>query len=162
MTDSNPTTSITLVTVDESNLDIAMQFICQFYAHFNYSFDQQRKREVVAQFIADESLGRAWLIEQAGVAVGYAIVAFSFSLERNGQIAFVDELFIESSARSAGIGASVLAEIESWCASVGVMTVRLEAEASNQRAAALYIRCGYVDQHRRLLTKVRGAGQMHS
>ena len=109
---------------------------------------------MLSKLIADQSLGRAWLIQQAGVAIGYAIVAFSFSLERNGRIAFIDELFIDDSSRSAGVGASVLSKIESWCASVGVTNVRLEAEASNERASALYVRCGYVDQHRRLLKKI--------
>lgn len=148
------TSSIMLVTVDGSNLDSAMLFVRQFYAHFNYPFEQNRKREVLAQFIADQSLGRVWLIEQAGVAVGYAIVAFSFSLELNGRVAFIDELFIDSASRSNGIGVSVLAEIESWCASVGIITLRIEAEVSNERASALYLRCGYVEQHRRLLTKI--------
>lgn len=148
------TSSIMLVTVDGSNLDSAMPFVRQFYEHFNYPFEQNRKREVLAQFIADQSLGRAWLIEQAGVAVGYAIVAFSFALELNGRVAFIDEIFIDSASRSNGIGLSVLAEIESWCASVGIITLRIEAEVSNERASALYLRCGYVEQHRRLLTKI--------
>ena len=154
------TSSIRLAAVDESNLDIAMQFVGQFYEHFQYPFEQNRKRALLAEFMADESLGRLWIIEQAGVPVGYTIVAFSFSLERNGRVAFIDELFITSSARSAGVGATVLAEIEVWCASIGVTTLRLEAEASNERATALYMRCGYVDQHRRLLTKIH-SGQHH-
>lgn len=156
MDHSSQTSSIRLVTVDESNLDIAMQFVREFYEHFNYPFEQERKRALLAEFMADESLGRLWLIMQAGVAVGYTIVAFSFSLERNGRVAFIDELFIASASRSAGVGATVLAEIEVWCASIGVATLRLEAEASNERATALYMRCGYVDQHRRLLTKNYG------
>ncbi len=147
------TSSILLVPVNGSNLDIAMRFVRQFYEHFNYPFDQNRKREVLAKFIVDESLGRVWLIEQAGVAVGYAIVAFSFSLELNGRSAFLDEFFIESSSRSGGVGASVLREIELWCSSVGVMTVRLEADVSNERATALYLSSGYEDLQRRLLTK---------
>ncbi len=156
MDQTSLTSSIMLVTVDGSNIDIAMAFVADFYKHFNYPFDQNHKRKVLLGFIADQSLGRAWLIQQAGVAIGYAIVAFSFSLERNGRIAFIDELFIDDSSRSAGVGASVLSKIESWCASVGVTNVRLEAEASNERASALYVRCGYIDQHRRLLTKVHG------
>ena len=160
MDHSSQTSSIRLANVDESNFDMAMQFVRQFYEHFNYPFEQNRKRALLAEFMADESIGRLWLITQAGVAVGYTIVAFSFSLERNGRVAFIDELFIDSTSRSAGIGATVLTEIEAWCVSVGVMTLRLEAEASNERASALYMRCGYVDQHRRLLTKIH-SGQHH-
>lgn len=73
------TSSIRLAAVDESNLDMAMQFVGQFYEHFQYPFEQNRKRALLAEFMADESLGRLWLITQAGVAVGYTIVAFSFS-----------------------------------------------------------------------------------
>ena len=160
MDHSSQTSSIRLAAVDESNLHVAMQFVRQFYEHFQYPFEQNCKRALLAQFLTDESLGRLWLITQAGVAVGYTIVAFSFSLERNGRVAFIDELFIDSSSRSAGVGATVLAEIEVWCASIGVTTLRLEAEASNERASALYMRCGYVDQHRRLLTK-NHSGQHH-
>lgn len=154
MDHSSQTSSNLLVSVDESNLDVAMQFVRQFYEHFQYPFEQNCKRALLAQFLTNESLGRLWIITQAGVAVGYTIVAFSFSLERNGRVAFIDELFIASASRSTGIGATVLAEIEVWCASIGVTTLRLEAEASNERASVLYMRCGYVDQHRRLLTKI--------
>lgn len=153
MRDSTPTSSARLVAADASNLDVFLPLVRAFYEHFKYPYEQVHKRQVLERFIADESLGQLWLIERGGAPVGYVLVAFSFGFEFNGRVAFIDELFIDPSARSEGVGAQVLAEIEKWCQTVGVAVIRLEAETSNRQATALYIRSGYVDHNRRLLTK---------
>ncbi len=157
---SDLSTSTRIVAVSTSTLDRVMPFVRQFYEHFGYQFDPAIKRAVLARFIGDESLGRLFLIERGGETIGYALVAFSFGLEFDGRVAFIDELFVDPAARSEGIGAWALSEIEKWCASIEIQVVRLEADVSNERATALYMRHGYTDRNRRLLTKVRVADQM--
>lgn len=128
-------------------------FVHEFYQHFKYPYVEKKKREVLKALIANKSLGRALLINHNRKQIGYVLLTFSFSLEFNGSIAFIDELFIEASGRQKGVGSQVLKQIETLCSRLGIKAVRLESEAENKRATALYTRSGYHDHGRRLMTK---------
>ncbi len=144
---------VRLVPAKNTDLDIMIPFVRQFYRQFGYPYDEEQKRRVLKTLIADRSLGRTLLIKHNGKHVGYALVTFSFSLEFNGPIAFIDELFIEPPGRQKGIGSQVLKQIEILCSGLGIKTIRLESEARNKRATALYTRSGYHDRGRHLMTK---------
>lgn len=135
------------------DIDTMIPFVREFYCQFGYPYIEDQKRKVLKTLIAKRSLGRALMIKHNGKHVGYVLVTFSFSLEFNGPIAFVDELFIEPSGRQKGIGTQVLKQIETLCSRLGIKTIRLESEAKNKRATALYIRSGYHDHGRHLMTK---------
>ncbi len=145
--------SIRLSPVQPEQLDQLMPLVAAFYAHFGYSYDNDCKRSLLETFLKDDNIGRLWFIVDGETPVGYLLMAFSFSLEMEGRIAFVDELFIAPQGRSRGAGAWALAEAEAACRKLGVRTLRLEAEADNLRATALYLRQGYGDLGRRLLSK---------
>jgi ribosomal protein S18 acetylase RimI-like enzyme len=145
--------AIQLVAVDPDELDALLPLVEAFYAHFGYGFEACRKRELLSGLLDDPAAGRLWLIHDGDRPIGYLLLAFSFSLEMDGRIAFVDELFIAPEGRSRGAGARALALAEEACRALGITVLRLEAEADNTRAAALYQRQGYVDLGRRLLSK---------
>jgi ribosomal protein S18 acetylase RimI-like enzyme len=154
MTHPAPNSQIVLVPAQNNDLPVLIPFIRQFYQHFNYPFHEAQKSDVLKNFIRNGSLGRLMLINHHDTTIGYVLIAFSFSLEFNGPIAFIDELFIEPAARQKGTGSHVLAQVESFCTGLGIQALRLETESSNERATALYIRSGYHDHQRHLLTKV--------
>ncbi len=144
---------IELRVVEPGDLDRLLPLVEAFYNHFGYSFEARRKRALLQGLLDDPALGRLWWVEQEGGAIGYLLLAFSFSLEMEGRIAFVDELFIAPEGRSQGAGARALALAEAACHALGIAVLRLEVEADNPRAAALYQRQGYGDLGRRLLSK---------
>jgi diamine N-acetyltransferase len=144
---------VLLVSAKTTDLDAMIPFVREFYQHFRYPYVEEQKRKVLKSLIADSSLGRALLINQNGKQIGYVLLTFSFSLEFNGPIAFIDELFIEPSGRQQGVGLRVLKQIEALCSGFGIQAVRLESEARNDRATALYARSGYHDHGRHLMTK---------
>ena len=43
----------------------------QFYAEARYPFDREKARAALEPFLADPSLGRAWLFRDGAAAVGY-------------------------------------------------------------------------------------------
>jgi diamine N-acetyltransferase len=145
---------VVLAAVQEQDLHILLPFIRQFYHQFKYPYDELQKSEILRRMIQDASLGRIFFVQRNNTPIGYVIIAFLFSLEFNGYIAFIDELFIEPSFRQEGVGSQVLAQVESLCAGLGMRAVRLESEAHNHRATALYIRSGYRAHHRYIMTKV--------
>ena len=154
MTRSNLGSQVNLVAAQERDIPTLLPFVQQFYHHFKYPFHEAQKSDILNDLIQHESLGRIMLIKHNDSAIGYVLLVFSFSLEFNGSIAFLDELFIEPSGRQKGVGSQVLAQVESLCVTLGMKAVRLESEAHTERATALYARSGYHDHKRHLMTKL--------
>jgi GNAT superfamily N-acetyltransferase len=145
--------AVRLVSAKVTDLDTIIPFVREFYTCFKYPFVEEQKRDVLKALNLNRSLGRILLIEHNGKRIGYVLIAFSFGLEFNGPVAFIDELFIEPSERRKGAGSHVLNQVEALCFRLGMKAVRLESETKNKRATALYARSGYHDYGRRLMTK---------
>ncbi len=145
---------VQLAAVTASSLDTLLPHVRAFYALFGYPYEEAAKRSALEALVADESLGRIYLVEQDGQCIGYVLLAFSFGLEFGGRVAFVDELYIVPSRRQRGIGSQVVALLESLCMSLGMKALRLETEPDNPRATALYMRLGFRDSERHILTRL--------
>jgi len=150
---SEPVGNVRLVAVTTEGMKRVIPFVRAFYEHFNYPYDEQVKVAVLHRMLREKSLGRMWRIRHEGADVGYVLLAFLFSLEFNGRIAFLDELFIEPSCRRKGVGAAVLKTVEDICLRLGINVLRVESEAQNAMARELYARLGYVDHGRHLMSK---------
>ncbi|MCC6129370.1 MAG: GNAT family N-acetyltransferase [Acidobacteria bacterium] len=137
-----------------ADLDTLLPLLRSFYEHFGYPFDEAVKKRSVKELISDPSLGFLTLIEVEERTVGYAVVAFSFSLEYEGKTAFLDELFISRSCRGLGIGSAAIAHVASTCRSLGVNALHLETEETNTGAADLYARSGFRSYGRHLMTRI--------
>jgi GNAT superfamily N-acetyltransferase len=146
--------TVRVVEAVPGDLDSVLPLSRCFYEHFDYLCDPAAKRDALASFLADPSLGRLFLASVDGSLAGYALVAFSFSLEYDGRTAFVDELFVAEGSRSQGVGAALLGHAADGCRALGVNALHLETEATNGRAAALYARLGFRTHGRSLMTKL--------
>lgn len=91
-----------------------------------------------------------------GTAVGVACVSFSWTVERGGQVAWLDELYIVPALREHGIGNELLARVIARAGAEGCRTVELEVETSHARAEHLYRRHGFTDMPRRRWTRALG------
>jgi ribosomal protein S18 acetylase RimI-like enzyme len=63
-------------------------------------------------------------------------------------------LFVLPSFRGQGIGSQVIALVEEKCRQLQLKALHLESERTNAGATALYLKLGFVDYDRRLLTKL--------
>ncbi|HRI14725.1 MAG TPA: GNAT family N-acetyltransferase [Verrucomicrobiota bacterium] len=125
----------------------------QFYQHFEFSWHEERKRKLLEELLIRPELGRLWLVSQDKKIVGYALVAFWFSLEFDGRTALLDEFFLVPEARGGGTGNAVLEVVESELRQDGIRVIRLEVDRAQARAATLYARRGYVASARELWCK---------
>jgi ribosomal protein S18 acetylase RimI-like enzyme len=116
-------------------------------------FDEQAVRRAVAAFLANPSLGQAWLILDDQTPIGYVIITLGYSLEYHGRDAFIDELFIEAGHRGQGIGSQVMKFVETACQELGINALHLEVERANTAAQDLYRKFGFADHDRILMTK---------
>lgn len=103
-------------------------------------------------FVTHPELGRLWLIEVRGAPVGYLVVAFGWSFEFHGRDAFVDEFFLEASARGRGWGEQALVFAIGEAERLGVRALHLEVEPDNP-ARRLYERAGFRPDGRHLLSR---------
>jgi diamine N-acetyltransferase len=135
-----------------SDIAVLLPLVREFYLLFGYPFSEERKEIALAQLIADPTLGRVLVGSFDGVPLGYAVVAFSFSLEFDGRTAFVDELFIQPGARGLGLGSRLVRHAAEVCRGLGVNALHLETEDSNADATRLYARLGFRSYGRHLMT----------
>src|SRR6476646_2457661 len=94
------------------DLDLVTAMMGEFYAIDQYPIDPAWSRQMLAAFVANDQLGKGWLILSQGDVVGYVILTFVFSFEFKGRIAFIDELYLREKARGKGIGHTTIAFIK--------------------------------------------------
>ena len=118
-----------------------------------YFFDEPVVRGVLSRFLADASLGQAWILVDAETPIGYVVLTFGFSFEFHGRDAFIDELYVEPAYRRQGIGRRAMEFIEERARECGVNAIHLEVDEGNDAAEQLYRRVGFSDHGRFLMTK---------
>jgi GNAT superfamily N-acetyltransferase len=105
--------------------------------------DAERVSALAPLLEPGSSLGRIWLVHQAGEVVGYAALTFGYSIEFRGRDAFVDELFLVDKVRGRGIGSAVLGRVKAHAAALGLVALHLEVARDNLQARRLYERWGF-------------------
>lgn len=96
------------------------------------------------QLLTGSRFADAYLAEENGKAVGYALLAFTWSNEAGGMVVWGEELYIRPPYRGKGIGSAVIARIFKDYGGKAVR-FRLETEDSNTGARSLYRRLGFRD-----------------
>jgi GNAT superfamily N-acetyltransferase len=125
----------------------------EFYAFEGIPYDESRAIRLLSQLVSDATCGRLTLVEQDGELAGYLILGFGFSVEFGGRDALLDELFIRPEFRGQGLGSSAIKSALSLCKEEGIQALHLEADHFNERAHDLYLRLGFKDHKRHLMTK---------
>lgn len=131
---------------------LLVALMTEFYSEAATPLDSSRAAAAFGALLADDRLGRVWLIQAGKNDVGYVVVTFSYSMEFGGSNAFVDDLFIQAAFRGAGLGTTALQEVRAFCLARGVRALQLETGRDNAAAQALYRRAGFKVTDRQLLT----------
>ncbi len=142
---------ITFKPLQIPQIETITKMMQEFYAIDNYSIDTENSKKLFEEFIANENLGKAWLIYNENEIAGYVILTFVFSFEYGGRIAFLDELYIKESQREKGIGKKTVEFIKNEVASLNVKLIYLEVENHNHNAQKLYIANDFVVHNRKFI-----------
>lgn len=118
-----------------------------------YFFDEPVVSEELRKFLADSTLGQAWVFHDDETLVGYIVLTFGYSFEYHGRDAIIDELYIEPHYRRQGIGRRAMQFVAERARESAVNAIHLEVDQGNDPAAELYRRAGYQEQGRFLMTK---------
>jgi len=90
--------------------------------------------------------GAIWVAESHGALVGYLIVVLLMSVEHQGLMGEIDELFLLPEARSRGTGSQLLAAAEADLARRGCVRLQLQLRTGNARARSFYERLGFASR----------------
>lgn len=109
------------------------------------------------RMLQDPSLGRILLAIEGDHAIGLAVLAFTWTLEHGGLVAWLDELYVVPARREGGVGRHLLQEALRTAREAGCAAVELEVESDHARAENLYAREGFERlPRRRWVRSLRG------
>jgi len=137
----------------ESDADALLEFMRAYYAFDGHGFDLEKARVALTGLLRDANLGLVWLILDGGVAVGYVVLCFGYSLEWLGRDAFVDEFFLREDYRGRGWGRRTMEFVEEAARAAGVRTLHLEVVRGNAAALEVYRKLGFREHNSSLLSK---------
>jgi ribosomal protein S18 acetylase RimI-like enzyme len=114
-----------------------------FYAESGFGLAGARAAATFEHLLARPEFGRIWLIERAGRAAGYIVVAFVFAIEHGGLTAVVDDFYVRPEARGEGLGSAALSAVRRACEDLGLRAMRVEVGEHNVPAQAVYRGAGF-------------------
>lgn len=143
--------SFLFATMDD--IDRLLPLMHDFYAFERLDYNEGRQRRLVAELIADQTLGRLILFKCLDVLVGYMVLGFGFSLEFHGHDCLLDEFYVCPERRGVGVGKAAIEFALQACRELGIKAVHLEADHFNVRGHGFYKRLGFQDHKRHLMTR---------
>jgi ribosomal protein S18 acetylase RimI-like enzyme len=109
-------------------------------------YEGARLRRQLEAFLSTPAYGRGWLATRTGVAVGYLLCSFVYSLEHGGLMAEIDEFFVGAPHRRQGIGQALLARARSSLAALGCVCLQMQVADGNAQARDFYTRQGFEEK----------------
>lgn len=144
------------------DLSDLLPLIQEFYVHFEFPWNEERKSALLAQLLDDPGLGRVWVATVDDRIAGYALLPFYFSIEFDGRAALLDEFFVGVQDRGNGTGRRLLEAVVDNLAAEKIVAIRLEVDRRHPEASALYEQLGFRLDGRDLWTRRLAAGARRS
>ncbi len=88
--------------------------------------------------LVSPALGRVLLADEQGNAIGLAVLATTWTLERGGLAGWLDELYVAPGRRGIGVGAALLDRAIAMAREMGVRAMEVEVAVDHSRAERLY------------------------
>ena len=100
-------------------------------------------QEGVAAVLNDPHKGIYYVAEESGVVVGQLMITYEWSDWRNGNLWWIQSVFVKEEFRGKGVFRALFGHLENLArASNGVAGLRLYMHADNERARQTYERLG--------------------
>jgi GNAT superfamily N-acetyltransferase len=122
---------------------------------FEYRFERNRRidPQVGADYFRElmkrvaENHGRVLIAEQSGKAIGWAVFLIEqeaiYVIESERHPGYIAELFVDESARRAGVGKALIAACEAHALAIGLKVLMIGVLPANGRARSVYLTAGF-------------------
>jgi len=122
--------------------DAAVRLLCLQFDEHAIELTDNELAACLGALLADPSRG-AVLLAYDPEPVGIAVLAYTWTLEHGGRVAWLDELFVVPEHRDRGVGLTMLRRALAVAKDAGCRAVDLEVDASHERSEHLYEREGF-------------------
>lgn len=136
----------------ETDLNAVVSLLAEQFREHRIDLNREQLSEAVLGLLSQPSRG-AILLARDPEPVGVAVLAFTWTLEHGGLVAWLDELFVLPEHRGSGIGRALLRRALELAKEHGCRAVDLEVDGDHARAERLYQREGFSTLHRRRWAK---------
>jgi GNAT superfamily N-acetyltransferase len=123
--------NIDLRLATESLIPDILDMMSQLYAYDKIKFEYHVNLDNLKQFLNNPGLGRIWVIYDDNHAIGYLILVFSFSFEHKGEIALINEFYVEKEYLLHEVSIQTLEHVEMECSILGIRFLQLEVDTSH-------------------------------
>ncbi|EOD77299.1 hypothetical protein RN22_22785 [Grimontia sp. AD028] len=127
--------------------------------HEALTFDVEHVTSAFSFLIGHPNHGDVFLIslEQGNEQeiIGYVVLCYSFSIELGGQIAVIDQIFLQQDWRRQGVGSHVLPNIEAHALEKDCHAVILEVNIGNSGAREFYEQFDYMARRQHCIMSKR-------
>ena len=123
------------------------------------SLDPDRIGPGVANLLADSRRGRYWVAESGGAVVGQIMVTYEWSDWRNGNLWWIQSVYVHPDWRRKGVFSALYHHVESLAsADPDAIGLRLYVEENNTRAQHTYEALGMVKPRYLVMEALFGHG----
>lgn len=116
----------------------------QFYASeaVAHAVPAEYFERTFAEMMRSNAYVQGYVLEEAGVPAGYALLSRTFSAEAGGQVVWIEELYVTPDYQGRGLGSAFFRYLQEHLPE-GVTRLRLEVAPDNEQARELYLRKGF-------------------
>jgi GNAT superfamily N-acetyltransferase len=107
--------------------------------------DPEKQRRALEIILQDESRARIYVARDAGMIVAMAALHFTTSTAEGGKVAWFEDCIVRPEHRRKGLGKALLEFVIAQARAEGALRVMLLTDGDNDRAQALYRKCGFRD-----------------
>ncbi|MBT8423315.1 MAG: GNAT family N-acetyltransferase [Gammaproteobacteria bacterium] len=115
------------------------------------ALDHERLTAGVSAIFEDASRGRYFVAERDGRLIGQAMVTTEWSDWRNGDVWWLQSVYVIPEARGKGVFTALFRAIETQARSNGARGLRLYVDRDNSRAQDIYLRLGMQASHYQMM-----------
>lgn len=126
-----------------TDLDATCALLRAQFAEHAHHLNEAVLRRGVEGLLSEPTRGAVILAIEAGRSVGMALLAHTWTVERGGLVAWLEELYVVPDRREAGIGTKLLTAAIALCREGSCLAMELEVAEEQARAANLYRRAGF-------------------
>jgi GNAT superfamily N-acetyltransferase len=116
----------------------------------NLELDPARLRAGVSAILEAKVAGCYWIAEQEGKPVGQLALSYEWSDWRNGQVWWIQSVYVLAAARKDGIFRALYEHTRREAMKNGAVGIRLYVDVTNTRAQAVYGALGMNGGHYRV------------
>lgn len=126
----------------EGDVAAYMEMATDFYSSpaVLHSIPQKYLQNTVQAVLGATPFADIYIFEENSTAVGYGLLAYTYSQEAGGTVCWLEEIYVRPAARGTGVGAAFIEFVKK---TVPAARYRLEVEPDNTRVKALYRRHGF-------------------